>query len=148
MILDTLKNSSKYTNVHPRFKQAFDFLLSNDLAALSLGKIELDGSNLVVNIVDAKGKTIEEARMETHNKFIDIQVPIGAIETMGWKSTSKLETITDAYNETKDLTFYADVATTILHVQPFEFAVFFPDDGHQPGIGTGIFRKVIVKVRV
>jgi YhcH/YjgK/YiaL family protein len=148
MILDTLKNGMKYATVHPRFSKAFEYLLNNDLAALPAGKVELEGSDLVVNIVDITGKTEAEAKMETHNNFIDIQVPVGQTEIMGWKALASLSEITSAYDATKDLTFYGDKATTFLQVQPLEFAVFFPDDGHQPGIATGTYRKIIVKVRV
>jgi YhcH/YjgK/YiaL family protein len=148
MILDKLENGGKYALVHPLFKKAFDYLQNTDLKALENGKIELQGSDLVVNVVDITGKTEEAARMETHKNFIDIQIPIGAAETMGWKALSALENITDPYNPEKDLTFYADKATTFLNVQPYEFAVFFPEDGHQPGIGEGVYRKIIVKIRV
>jgi YhcH/YjgK/YiaL family protein len=148
MILDTLQNGPKYSSVHPRFGKAFDFLLSNDLSTLPAGKIELEGSDLVINVVDATGRTEDEARMETHCNFIDIQVPVGDVEKMGWKALSDLQTITSAYDTEKDVTFYADKATTMLAVQPMEFAIFFPEDGHQPQIATGTFRKIIVKVRV
>ncbi|MDO9153872.1 MAG: YhcH/YjgK/YiaL family protein [Paludibacter sp.] len=148
MILDSLANCEKYAHVHTRFKTAFDYLQNNNLAELPEGKIELEGSDIVVNIVEITGKTVDAARMETHNNFIDIQVPVGAAETMGWKATSKLEQVTDPYNAEKDLTFFADKATSFVNVQPFEFAVFFPEDGHQPGIGEGVYRKIIVKVRV
>lgn len=148
MILDTLENGLKYTSINPRFAKAFEYLMQNDLAALPAGKVELDGSVLVVNIVDITGKTIDDARMETHNKFIDIQVPVGQAERMGWKATDKLSEITEPYNDAKDVTFFADKATTFVDVQPYEFAVFFPEDGHQPGISSGTYRKIIVKVRV
>lgn len=148
MILDKLENGGKYALVHPLFKKAFDYLQNTDLKALENGKIELQGSDLVVNVVDITGKTAEAARMETHKNFIDIQIPIGAAETMGWKALSALENVTDPYNPEKDLTFYADKATTFLNVQPYEFAIFFPEDGHQPGIGEGVYRKIIVKIRV
>lgn len=148
MIIDTLKNGVKYASVHPRFTKAFDFLLRNDLAALPAGKIELEGSDLVVNVVDITGKSAEEARMETHRDYIDIQVPIGQAETMGWKSTEKLIEITEPYNESKDVAFFGDKASIFLNIQPYEFAVFFPDDAHQPGISEGTYRKIIVKVRV
>lgn len=148
MILDSLKNSARYTSVHPRFKKAFEYLHNNNLETLPLGKIELEGSDLVVNVVDITGKTEDAARMETHNNFIDIQIPIDATEVMGWKAACKLSQVTDAYNEQKDITFYADKATSFVKVEPFEFAVFFPEDGHQPGIGEGTYRKIIVKVRV
>lgn len=148
MIIDTLKNGVKYASVHPRFAKAFDFLLRNDLAALPAGKIELEGSDLVVNVVDITGKSAEEARMETHRDYIDIQVPISQAETMGWKSTEKLIEITEPYNESKDVAFFGDKASIFLNIQPYEFAVFFPDDAHQPGISEGTYRKIIVKVRV
>jgi biofilm protein TabA len=148
MIIDTLENGIKYASVNPRFAKAFAYLTNNDLASLPAGKIELEGSDLVVNIVDITGKTAEEARMETHNNFIDIQVPVGQAERMGWKATSKLSEITEAYNDAKDVTFFADKATCFIDVQPYEFAIFFPEDGHQPGISRGTYRKIIVKVRV
>lgn len=148
MILDTLQNGMKYASVHPRFAKAFEYLLNNDLAALPTGKVELEGTDLIINIVDITGKTEADARMETHRNFIDIQVPVGQTETMGWKATEKLCEPTQEYDAVKDLTFYADKATGMFDVQPYEFAVFFPEDGHQPGIAEGTYRKIIVKVRV
>jgi len=146
MILDSLENAGLYESIHPRFKQAFDFLRNTNLVTLPLGKIELDGSNLVVNVVEVAGKTADAARMETHNNYIDIQVPVGTVETMGWIAGNKLKEVTDLYNADKDISFFADRATNFIVVQPFEFAVFFPTDGHQPGIAEGVFKKIIVKV--
>lgn len=148
MIHDSMKNAEKYFCIHPRFKTAFDFLSSNDLTTIETGKIELEGKDLFVNVVDITGKSVDEARMETHNNYIDIQIPIGASENMGWKATHNLSTVTDAYNTDKDVTFFSDKATSIITAEPFEFVIFFPEDGHQPGIGEGTYRKIIVKVRV
>ena len=148
MILDSLANAGLYESVHPRFKKAFEYLRSTDLKALPVGKIELEGTSLVVLVVDHEGKTPEQSRMETHQKFIDIQMPIGANETMGWVATDKLIAPTDAYNPDKDVAFFADKASNFVLVQPYQFAVFFPTDAHQPGIGAGTYRKIIVKVLV
>lgn len=147
MILDNLSNYARYENVHPRFKKAFEFLTSNDLVTLATGKYELDGADLVVNVVEVDGKTTEQAKMETHNNFIDIQVPVSCVEKMGWKAGGDLKEITQEYNAEKDLTFFADKATVMLDIHPLQFAVFFPEDGHQPGIAEGKIKKVIVKVR-
>ncbi len=148
MILDSLENAGLYASIHPRFKQAFDFLQNTDLLALPLGKMELNGSDLFVNVVEVVGKSAIEAQMETHIRYIDIQVPVTATETMGWIATSQLKQTTQEYNSEKDVAFFADEATNFIHVQPGEFAVFFPEDGHQPGIATGQHKKVIVKVLV
>jgi biofilm protein TabA len=148
MILDSLENAGLYESIHPRFKQAFDFLRNTDLVALPLGKVELDGKNLFVNVVDAAGKTPDVAKMETHNKYIDIQVPVTAPETMGWIAGNKLKEITEPYNADKDVSFFGDKASNFIVVQPLEFAVFFPEDGHQPQLFDGIVKKIIVKVLV
>lgn len=148
MILDSLENAGLYESTHPRFKHAFDFLRSTDLASLPLGKMELDGKNLFVNVVDAVGKTPDVAKMETHNKYIDIQVPVTGSETMGWITGSKLKKITEPYNADKDISFFADKASNFIVVQPLQFAVFFPQDGHQPQLFEGIIKKIIVKVLV
>ncbi|MFM2292983.1 MAG: hypothetical protein RIS29_2796 [Bacteroidota bacterium] len=148
MILDSLKNAELYATVHPRFKQAFDFLCNTDLAALPTGKVELDGKDLFVNVVDAEGRTEVTAKMETHINYIDIQVPVGGVERMGWIAGNKLSEATIPYSEEKDVAFFADKATNFIDVQPYDFAVFFPQDGHQPQIFEGVQRKLIVKVRV
>lgn len=148
MILDNLNNSGLYESIHPAFKKAFDFLKTTDLITLPLGRIELDGSNLFVNVVEITGKSAVEARMETHIKYIDIQVPITAVETMGWIPVVNLEQITEPYNADKDVAFFGDTANNFLQVKPSEFAIFFPSDGHQPGIAEGVVKKIIVKVMV
>lgn len=148
MILDTLENSGLYELMHSRFKMAFEFLRNTDLMALPIGKIELEGTNLVVNVLEMTGKTVEMSRVETHNRFIDIQVPIGAAETMGWIAGNKLKQIVEPYNFEKDITFFGDKVSNLVLIQPFEFVVFFPNDGHQPGIAEGIYKKIIVKVLI
>ncbi len=148
MILDTLENSGLYDSIHPRFKKAFNYLKETDLVALPFGKIELEDTSLVILVVEITGKTAEVAKMETHNKFIDIQVPIGKAETMGWIAGSKLTEVAEAYNADKDVSFFTDKASNFINVQPFEFAIFFPEDGHQPGISEGTYKKIIVKVLV
>lgn len=148
MILDSLQNSAMYEGLHPRFKAAFDFVKSTDFSKLEPGKIELDGKNLFVNFAEGNGKTPEVAKMETHNEYIDIQIPFTSPEIMGYIPTVDLKEPMDAYNAEKDITFFKDKATTFATVLPGQFAIFFPEDGHQPGIGEGPFRKIIVKVKV
>ena len=148
MILDSLKNTGLYESIHPRLKQAFDFLQTTDLMTLPVGKIELDGTNLYVNVVEIDGKTPDTARMETHNLYMDIQIPLTTIETMGWIAGNTLHDITQPYNSEKDITFFAEKATNLLQVQPAEFVIFFPEDGHQPGIFEGKHKKIIIKVLV
>ncbi len=149
MILDKLSNAALYEQVNPRFAAAFKFLNENDLLNLPAGKVHLEGDNLFVNILDFQGKEEKDAKMETHNDYIDIQIPINGTETMGWTPTVDLNEVTHPYNPEKDVTFFADKAVNMLTVEAGTMAIFFPEDGHQPGIAPGkSYRKIIVKVRV
>lgn len=148
MIIDKLENGMKYAAMNPRFAKAFEFLMNNDLVALQAGKVELEGKDLVVNVNDFAGKAEPDCRMESHDAFIDIQLPVNADEQMGWTARCDLSQITEQKPE-KDVVFYADKAQMMLNIPAGHFAIFFPHDGHQPGIAPGrTYRKIIVKVRV
>lgn len=149
MILDKLENSALYESVHPHFKLAFDYLKATDLINAPTGRVELDGDNVFVNILDFEGKAIEDCRMETHNDYIDIQLPVNGDEQMGWKAAADLSEATTDYDADKDITFFADKATNLVNVNAGQFAIFFPQDGHQPGIAPDKkYRKIIVKIHV
>lgn len=148
MILDSLENSARYESLNPRFKAAFDFVKNTDFSKMEPGKTYLDGKNLFVNFSETKGKTPEEAKMETHRQYIDIQIPFTSVERMGYKPAKDLEKPIDGYNADKDITKYEDQGDSYVDVQVGQFAIFFPEDGHQPGIANGTFRKIIVKVKI
>lgn len=146
MILDNLENSNLYLTVHPRFAKAFDFLHNTDLLSLPIGKIELDNKNIMVIVSESNGKNVDDVLTESHNKYIDIQLPILGKEQMGWTSSIHLINVYQEYNSEKDIAFFTDKSTNIFTVLPYEFAIFFPGEGHQPGIGEGLIKKIIVKV--
>ena len=107
----------------------------------------MDGKDLVVNFSIAKGKTKEQAQLETHKNFIDIQIPLSCMEVMGYTPACNLPE--GEYNAEKDITKFAMPSEAYIPVHPGMFAIFFPQDGHAPCISEEeSIRKVIVKVRV
>lgn len=146
MVIDKIENLEKYASLNPLFTQAIEFLKSTDLNAHEIGKVKLQGDDLVVNFAQARPKTKEEAKLETHNRFIDIQIPLDGVEVMGYTPRADLP---DAeYNAEKDITFYPGLAESYLTIKPGMFAIFFPEDGHAPGVTPDGVKKVIVKVLV
>ncbi len=148
MLLDSLKNAASTFALNPLFKQAFDYIQNNDLSKMEPGKILLDGDKLYLSIMEIEGKTPEAAKMESHRKYIDIQVVISGVETMGWTPIEHCTNAIDPYNAEKDLQFFTDQPNTYLTVHPGEFAIFFPEDGHAPGIGNDPIKKAVLKVLV
>jgi len=146
MIIDSLKNSTRYEGLNPYFKQAFDYIKSLDFASLEAGKTILVENALFIMVNDTKLKNKPDAKLETHNKYIDIQVPVSTAEAFGWKERSICSDVTVPYTTEKDIEFYGDTPTTYFTLQPLEFAIFFPEDAHAPCVGEGDIRKIIVKV--
>ena len=53
MICDTLQHLVRYRGLHPNLDTAIDYLLTHDLAALPLGRTEVDGDKVFINLMDA-----------------------------------------------------------------------------------------------
>ncbi len=147
MVVDTLENLGNYASLNPLFQQAIDFLTSRDLNTLEVGKIELKGKDLVVNVSQTSPKTKEQAKLETHNEFIDIQIPLSGEEIMGYTVGKDCLPADAPYNAEKDITFFEGLAQDYITVKPGMFAIFFPQDGHAPGVTATGVKKIVVKVK-
>lgn len=148
MVIDTLENLKEYVGMNPLFADVVKFLEENDLNALEPGKHYIKDKDLFVNITTAKGKTPDQAVMETHKKMIDIQIPLDEEETYGYLPLEDLpEDI--PYNEEKDITKYPGVpGSSYVTCRPGMMAVFFPQDGHAPCISNAAeIKKAIFKVK-
>jgi YhcH/YjgK/YiaL family protein len=147
MIIDTLDNLGKYTALNPLFADVVAFVKDHDLNTLEEGKHPIKGGDLFVNITTAKGRSKEEAVLETHIAMIDIQIPLDTEETYGYTPLQDLPAF--EYNAEKDITKYGDTqAQTYVTCRPGQMAIFFPQDGHAPCIANNDIRKAIFKVAV
>ena len=146
MVIDTIDKLSFYVGLNPLFQDIVDFLKTNDLNKLEEGKHFIKEKELFVNIQVAKGKTKEEAKLETHRRMIDIQIPLSGEETFGFTPLCDLPEL--EYNEEKDIIKYDGPADTYVTCKPGEMAIFFPQDGHAPCISNEpSIRKAIFKVK-
>ncbi len=147
MIIDTLQNLEMYAVLNPLFADVVKFLKENDLEAMEPGKHVIKGDELFVNIQMAKGKTPEEAVVETHRVMADIQIPISGDETYGYIPACELPEV--AYDEVKDMTKFPGVPSqSFVTCKKGMFAVFFPQDGHAPCISQEKeLKKAIFKVK-
>ena len=148
MIIDKIENLKNYAQVNPLFPKVVEFIEQHDLNALEPGKYEIEGKDLFVNIQMAKGRTPEAAVIETHNKMIDIQIPLSDAETFGYTQRDLLPDA--AYNAEKDITKIPDLAAdSYVTCMPGMMVIFFPQDGHAPCIaGVPEIKKAIFKVSV
>ena len=147
MIIDTIENLGNYVALNPLFADVIAFLKSNDLQTMEPGKYPIKGDDLFLNLQVAKQRTKDTAFLESHIEMIDIQIPISAAETFGYTPLCDLPAF--EYNAEKDITKYGDTKPqTFVMLEPGQFAIFFPQDGHMPCIiDAPEIKKAIFKVK-
>ena len=148
MILDVLENAHRYLALHKGFAKAFDFLLRPDLKELPAGKYEIDADRVYAIVSKEHGRRKEDALLETHEKYIDIQLVLEGTDDMGWKPKSLCKKPAGKYDQKNDEQIFMDEPDAWISVQSGAFAIFFPEDAHMPLISSGQIHKVVVKVAV
>ena len=151
MILDQLSASAAYDSLHPLFPKAFAYLRSFDVKTED-GKVELQGQDLVAIVQRYQTAPSAEKLWEAHQIYGDIQVVYQGLENCG-HADQKTLVVTMPYIAEKDVEKYAAPSspTALLTLGRGNFAIFHPQDGHQPGvqIGTpGEILKVVIKFRL
>lgn len=147
MIIDSLENLGNYAALCPLLPIAIDFIKTHDLNSLPEGKTQIQGDDVFVNVIVMQGKTPDAAKLETHDVMLDIQIPLNAVEVMGYTPRADLKD--GQYNAETDVAFYDGMASQYVAVKPGMFTIFLPEDGHAPGISDEQqLRKMIFKVKV
>ena len=147
MICDTLQHLGRYRGLHPNLDTAIDYLLTHDLAALPLGRTEVDGDKVFINVMDADLQPQEGSHLEYHKKYADLQVDLTGGERWGFASAPGTEVKPFA----GDIGFVdtADAVTGTLGEE--RFALFFPLELHRPSIARpdcARLRKAVVKIEM
>lgn len=148
MILDTLTHADRYAALHPLFPRAFEFLRSTDLLALAPGRFPIEGERLRVIVERAVGRSRDDAKLECHRSYIDIQYVLGGSDEMGWRALDECREPLGDYQIEKDIRFFKDAPTSWIATPPGAFCIFFPEDAHAPLVSAGEIHKVILKVAV
>lgn len=147
MIIDEIKNFSKYMNLNEKFKTVEKFLQENDLEEMEVGSYEIQGRDIYVNIDEYTTK--ESSIPEAHRNYIDIQMVLCGHEKIGYASLTDGKTEIE-YNADRDIEFLkADCE--FLKADSSRFFIFYPQDLHQPCITDGKssqIKKAVFKVKI
>jgi biofilm protein TabA len=147
--VDAVEFVKQYRRNKIYWNKAFAFLKDNDLQKLANGKYTIDGDNVFATVTEDSTKGFDKTKWESHRKYIDLQYVIKGEEKIGVCPVAKA-TVTNAYNEKKDVANYT-AEGKIYTAVPGTFFIFFPTDAHRPNITTGgnnVDKKIIIKIKV
>jgi YhcH/YjgK/YiaL family protein len=150
MITDTLAHSHRYLSLSSRFAAAFAFLQQLSPTQPD-GRCDIDGDNCFALVQTYQSKPLPQAKFEAHRQYTDIQFIQAGREYILWAPLATLTQVTEPYVAERDIAFFANPPQwTTINLCPGDFTIFFPEDGHAPGVecyGQSEVRKVVIKVR-
>lgn len=150
MVADKIE---KWQNYHfgAAWQKAFAFLnmlspTTND------GKYEIEGEEIFAIVMSYNTILREDAVIESHQKYVDIQATIRGVEGFECFCADTL-TIKTPYDTTKDITFYEKntICHSRIHVAEGYFVMFLPHDAHMPCLRVdnkeAYIKKVVIKIK-
>lgn len=148
MVFDTLVNAPLYYGLGSRFKKALEWLQSADVGAMEHGvRVDIDGDEIFATYFDLNTLPREEAKLEAHRNYADIQCLLEGNERVGYALMGTMPPVSD-YEP--DIQFYnGDWGT--LSLRPSNFYIVWPQDLHAPRVAEGEVsrvRRLVVKVRL
>ena len=146
MILDYMKNYRMYNSLVSNLEEGMTFV--NTLLDKPEGRYEAEhGIYAMVQI--GVTSDIGKDRMESHEKYLDVQYLVSGKERLGFTKNTGDYQIAEHIKE-RDLIFYQSVEDEgWIESRPGCFCIFFPSDIHRPECISGEsmkLRKVVVKV--
>lgn len=150
MILDQLARADRYRAASPGIAAALEFLRTADVAALADGRNDVDGDRLYAMLNRYRTKPPTEAVWESHRRYIDVQYIVRGQEWMGYVPLDRAPAVKTPYDASRDILFY-EPGTDGFVMTAGQFAVFFPEDIHAPGLVAGTptdVVKIVMKVAV
>ena len=149
MIFDKIENLDRYREFAEYGKLIRDFIKQDKSEHLAEGRYELDGENLFALVQTYETKDKDDARMEAHRKYADLQFMEEGEERIYVDFADELEMEEDRTPD-QDILFYkkaGDHGFNILTEGTFGY--YAPQDAHMPCIKNKEkqnVRKIVFKI--
>lgn len=150
MIHDRIDEAESYRTLIPEFARLTELVAQISTTA-ALGRTTIDGDRVFALLQNYPPAPSDLKRFESHRDYIDVHCMISGCETIHFAPVSRLQP-SGAHNAEKDFVLYADPDSFgSIDLQPGDFAVFFPQDGHKTGcLGRDPekVKKIVFKIRI
>ena len=149
MIFDSLNNFMRYGKLAPAAWEKILKFLRSCTPETPAGRYEIDGDRIYASIQGYETHAPDPDKLEIHRKYVDIQLLLAGKESILCRPVDDLA-VTVPYDDGKDIAFYraAEGNYVTVTLEPGKFAVFFPEEGHMPGLSCAGAGREVVKVVV
>ena len=150
MITGKLNDLVRYKSLSPLFEKAIEYVLTHDLINLEPGQYEIEGKDIYLMRDTYEPKPMADCFFEGHKKYADLQIVLSGEEGFGYLHAEEAYTLTDPYNDEKDVVKMHAAPYTVYPLKAGHFAIVFPEDLHMVKIkqAEGYVNKVVVKIKL
>lgn len=148
MIYDSLKDIGKYKGTNKNLDAAIDYVMSHDLNELALGRNEVDGDRVFINVMEATAKPASEVQYEIHHYYYDIQIDLKGVERI---DIGDAATFAGEYHEEGDGALGTADTKCQCVIGEGNFIICMPYEPHKPTIAAcdnTAVKKAVVKVHI
>lgn len=149
MIFDKIENAHLYKTLNSGISKALTFIETADISNLTLGRHEIDGDNIFAIVSEYFTTEKNNALLEAHNQYIDLQYLIEGFENIGVTTYTNQKPV-KAYDLKDDCVLY-DEPYEQIYMKNGMFVIFFRDDIHLPGLiakEVARVKKIIIKIKM
>ena len=150
MIVGNLKDFRNVKFDNENINKAFEFIYSNNLLELPLGKTVIDGDNVWVNRMSYVGKDFTECKLENHHNYLDLQLVLSGKEGMGYVHIDRDGVVSGEYDPIKDKANFTGPLDGIINLHDNDFVIVWPSDLHMPliKIDDNLIEKAVFKIKI
>lgn len=147
MIYDKLENIKHYSGCNPNLDIAIEYIITHDLHKLPLGRTELSGSDVFINVMEAAAAPAKQQNYEIHKNYMDIQIDLSGTEMIQIGDSSDMRV--ESYNPETDFGVAHCNNLTSCIMGPGNFIICMCSEPHKPGIevlADTALKKCVFKV--
>ena len=85
MIVTNQAHVLDYLGINTNLDKALSFIAETDISSLDDGSYPIDGEDVRVKVQHMRTKNSQEARLEAHEAYADIQMLLEGTERIGWR---------------------------------------------------------------
>lgn len=150
MIVGHIDQLETYSYLPEAVHRSLAFLAETNMAELAIGRHDIDGDNIFVNVMAFDTACADSKLHEVHREYLDIQYLITGEERIGFALANDGHTVDKPYDADNDywLAGPLDTESEVVMV-PGMFAIFLPNQPHKPGCQVQMpqaIKKAVVKV--
>lgn len=147
MVKDNIKNAHLYYGLGERFQKALEYLAEYDGRANAVQDIVVD-DGIIAKVRPYMTKPVDGRFFEGHKVYADVHFVVSGSECISYAPLNELTV--DSEDVAVDNTYLTGTGVNI-PLQPGDFMITFPEDGHMSGVccgGSALCAKIIVKVQL